>query len=301
MESLDKMKDIEKKLLKPSKIIYTPNGPQVEEEAGLFHVSRLMWDELISARELIWRLVIRDFSARYRQSVFGIFWAVILPIVSVSIFIVINSAGVLNLDVHDIGIPYPLYVLIGLSIWNLFAGGLTSSSQALVNSGSIIVKINFPKVALILAATGQSLIDFALSLILIGLSFIYFDVNLNWMGLSVGLVCILPLYLLMTGIGFVLSLAAGVLRDMSNILNISLMTVMLLTPIAYPIKGDSALNSFNKWNPLNYLINVPRDLIVTGDTKFVNEFVFSSIFSVVVFYAGWKLFYIAQPKIAERI
>ena len=57
----------------------------------------------------------------------------------------------------------------------------------------------------------------------------------------------------------------------------------------------------NIWNPFNYLVNVPRDFIIKGDAELLNEYVFTIIFSVVLFYAGWRLFYLAQTKIAERI
>ena len=98
-----------------------------------------------------------------------------------------------------------------------------------------------------------------------------------------------------------MSLAAGLLRDIVNVLNLALMGVMLLTPILYPITGDSLLARANVWNPFNYLVNVPRDFIVKGHTEFMSEFILVTLLSVTVFYMGWKLFYLAQTKIAERI
>jgi ABC-type polysaccharide/polyol phosphate export permease len=105
----------------------------------------------------------------------------------------------------------------------------------------------------------------------------------------------------MIGIGFILSLAAGVLRDIINVLNLILMAIMLLSPILYPITGDNFLAEVNIWNPFNYFINVPRDLIVKGSSSFINEFLLATVLSLLVFYFGWKLFYFAQTKIAERI
>jgi ABC-type polysaccharide/polyol phosphate export permease len=105
----------------------------------------------------------------------------------------------------------------------------------------------------------------------------------------------------MVGSGFFLSLAASVLRDIINVLNLALMGIMLLTPILYPIKGESIIARANVWNPFNYLVNVPRDFIVKGHTEFLPEFLWASVLSLFVFYTGWRLFYLAQTKIAERI
>lgn len=280
-------------------ISYTPKGPVFEGEGGFFLTTRLMWRELLSARELIWRLFVRDFSAKYRQSALGVLWALITPLVAVGMFVGMNKAGILN--IADVGIPYPLYAIIGLTVWNFFSGGLTASSQAIVGAGSMVVKINFPKVSLVFASTGQSLIEFIIRSLLIGAAFLYFQVVPSWSGLLFGLLALLPLYLFMTGIGFVLSLVAGVARDVANLLNLGLMAFMLLTPVVYPIKGEGVLARANLWNPLNYFVNVPRDFIVKGHTEYLAEFAYVSILAVAVFYMGWRLFYLAQTKIAERI
>ncbi len=287
------------KMKNDTKVIYTPKGSIIEGREGFFLKTRLMWFELVSARGLVWRLFVRDFCAKYRQSVLGVVWAILMPLITVGLFIGMNRSGVLT--IKDVGMPYPLYAIIGITIWSLFTVGLTACTNSLVDAGAMVVKINFPKVALILAASGQGVIELLIRMVLIAITFLYFGVAPSWSGLVIGLLCIVPIYLFMAGIGFVLSLAAGVMRDIVNVLNIVLMAVMLLSPILYPIPGDSFMSRANVWNPFNYLVNVPRDFIVKGHTEFFTEFVLIALLSVVVFYIGWKLFYLAQTKIAERI
>ncbi len=285
--------------MKHTKITYTPNGPVVEGIGGPFRTTRLMWRELVSARELVWRLFLRDFSAKYRQSALGVVWAVIMPLVTIGMFVAMNRSGIFIIG--DVGVPYPLYAIIGITVWNLFSVGLVASTNALVGADVMVVKINFPKVALILAATGQSLVEFLIRMVLVGFAFIWYGITPSLDGLVICLICFVPLYLLMTGIGFVMSLVAGVVRDIANLVNIVLLALMLVTPILYPLKGASLLASANVWNPFNYLVNVPRDFLISGHTEYFNEFVSASFLSAAVFYAGWRLFYLAQTKIAERI
>lgn len=271
----------------------------MEGYSGVFLTSRLMWRELKVAKELIWRLFLRDFSAKYRQSALGVLWALVMPLITVGMFIGINRAGVLKIE--GVNMPYALYAVIGLSIWNIFSVGLTACTNAIVGAGSMVVKINFPKIALILAASLQGLVEFVIRALLIMLGFIWYGVHPHPEGLFLGILALIPIYLLMTGIGFVLSLVAGVLRDVINMLNMLLMGIMLLTPVVYPITGTSLLARLNLWNPFNYLINVPRDLIVNGQSGLLSGFFWSSVFAVVMFYLGWRLFYLAQTKIAERV
>ncbi|MEN8263808.1 MAG: ABC transporter permease [Nitrospirota bacterium] len=281
------------------KVSYSPKGPIISGKRGPFLTTRLMWSEFVSSKELIWRLFVRDFSAKYRQSVLGVFWAAVMPLITVGMFVVMNRSGILKIE--DVGIPYPLYAIIGLTIWNFFTVGLTACANSIIGAGQMVVKINFSKVALILAASGQGIVEFVIRTVLIAIVFIYFGVAPDWIGLLIGIVCLIPLFLFMVGLGFVLSLAAGVIRDILNVLTLVLTGIMLLTPILYPITGDTFLARTNVYNPFNYLVNIPRDFIVRGQTEHMSEFLWVTLLSVIIFHTGWKLFYLAQTKIAERI
>lgn len=283
----------------PVTLTYTSKGPEIQGYSGLFLNTRLMWHELMGSKELIWRLFIRDFSSKYRQSALGVVWALLMPLVTVGMFVGINKAGVLKIE--GVNMPYTLYAIIGLSIWNLYSVGLTACTNAIVSAGSMVVKINFPKVALIIAASLQGVVEFVIRVVLIAAAFIWFGLAPNPIGLFLGLLALFPIYFLMLGMGFVLSLVAGVLRDVTNVLNMGLMAVMLLTPVVYPISGSSMLARANVWNPFNYLINLPRDLIVQGKSQLLTGFWWSAVLSMICFLVGWKLFYLAQTKIAERV
>lgn len=279
--------------------LFTPEGPRKGDGKTIFFVTRSMFQEIFSSRELIWRLFLRDFSAKYRQSVFGILWAVLLPVITVGMFVGMNRSGLLVIG--DINIPYPLYALIGLTIWNIFSVGLVASTQSLVLAGPIIVKINFPKTALPIAASGQSIFELLVRLVLVVITYAYYGLFPDGAGAVIGIISMIPLYLLTIGTGFVFSLIAGVYRDIGNILHIFLMVLMLVSPVLYPLRGEGLLARLNVWNPFNYLINVPRDMIIHGSSSFWGEYALSALVSVVVFYLGLRFIYLAQTKIAERI
>ena len=282
-----------------NKVVYTPSGPRYEGTSGAFFTTRLMWRELKSARELIWRLFVRDFSALYRQSVLGVAWAFIMPLVAVGLFVGMSSAGILN--VGDVDMPYPLYAIIGITIWNFFTTGLTKASGAVVSGAAMITKINFPMVALVFSATGQTLVDFLIRVVLIAIIFMYYGIIPGVGGVLLAVLCLVPIYLMMVGLGMFLSIAAGVVRDVANILNYLFMVLMFLTPVVYPIEGDGVLARANVYNPFNYFVNLPRDLIVEGHSDMVGGFLIASAISLFVFYSGWRFFYLAQTKVAERI
>ena len=279
--------------------IYTPAGPRLGNITGRFVTIRQMWRELIQSRELIVRLYARDFSTKYRQSALGVLWVFLVPLITVAIFAGMNRAGVFNIE--GVTVPYALYALIGLSAYNLFNGGILVCTTSLVYAGNMLTKINFPKIALVFAASLHGLVDFAVRTLLIAVMFIVFAQKPHLPGLFLGLLALIPFYFFMVGLGFFLSMVTAVIRDISNIVNFASMGLMMATPVLYPITGNSLLARMNVWNPFNYFINVPRDLILQGHSNLMFGYVWCAGLACVVFYTGWRFFYFAQTRIAERV
>ena len=173
---------------------------------------------LFRSRELIWRLFLRDFNARYRQSLLGVAWALLNPIITVGIFVFLNRSGILNIG--NTVVPYPVFALIGMSLYGIFSTGLSASSNSIVGAGSMVVKINFPKISLVIAALGQAIAEFIVRLVLIAILLVIYGVAPSWTSVLLPLV-LLPLMLLTLGFGLILSLMAGIFRDVIYIVSFS--------------------------------------------------------------------------------
>ena len=138
-------------------------------------------------------------------------------------------------------------------------------------------------------------------IVLLTIIFLCYGITPNVWGIFLAFLALLPLYLLTLGLGFILSLVAGVLRDIPNIMGIATYALMLLTPVLYPTPRATAFEHINLWNPLNYLVNGVKDLVMRGTIDTPLGYLYSAIFAVIVFLLGWRVFYFAQTKIAERV
>jgi len=255
-----------------------------------------MFSELFQFRELIWRLFIRDLSAKYKQSLLGNLWVLIMPFVAIGTFMYLGRTGILNIRPTDM--PYPLYALIGLSVWQIFTTGLNSGANSLVGAGDLITKISFPREAMVIASMAQSVLEFLIKFVLIVVFFFIFKFCPSWKIVLLPLV-LLPLVFLTLGLGLILSLFNGVMRDTGNIVSLLLMFLMFLTPVLYPVP-DTHL-SLLKYNFLSPLINAPRELIAFGHIKHPTLYLFACIFSLLVFLVSWRIFHLAETKISERL
>lgn len=274
-------------------VVYTPDCIQRQG----WRIWGAMVKGVLSSRGLIWRLILRDISVRYRQSVLGYVWAILPPIVAVAIFAFLAGSRVL--PIGETSIPYVAYALWGLSVWQLFSGCLTACTNSLTNAGSLVTKINFPKEALVIAAIGQPLFDFLVRLFPVAFVFAWYDVTLPWQVIFMPLF-LTPVVLLALGAGFVLSIANLALRDIGNAVGMALTFGLLLAPILYPPPTSWPFFLVNVINPLSPLLIATQDLIAFGHLTNPDTFSLSCLFSLLVFLVGWRLFHLTMPRIAER-
>ncbi|MFX0198261.1 MAG: ABC transporter permease, partial [Candidatus Hodarchaeota archaeon] len=208
----------------------TTYEPDNSLKKGYLSIFREIFNDIKENRWLTYQLFKRDFLAMYKQSFIGIFWAFILPLVSIGTFILLSQSGVFTIG--NINIPYPIYAILGMAFWQLFATGLIASSNALVNAGSMIIKINFSKKSLVVASTGQSIVSFLIQFGLVILFFGFYGIIPNKSILLVPIL-IIPILLLTLGLGFILSLLNAVMRDVGNMISLLITFLMFLTPVLY--------------------------------------------------------------------
>jgi lipopolysaccharide transport system permease protein len=257
----------------------------------------IIW-ELTHNKWLTFQLFKRDFFSIYKQSLVGVFWAFIFPIVSVGIFIILNHSGIFN--VGRIEVPYPIYAILGMAFWQLFATGLITTSNSLVKAGSMLVKINFSKKSLVLSSATQSLIPFIVQLSLVVVLFFVYNITPNVRILFLPFF-IIPILLLTLGFGFILSLFNSVVRDIGNALSVFMTFLMFLTPVLYAKPKIGALAPITKFNPLYYLVSMPREIILMGTMAEWKGYLLSTGFSFLIFIVGLLIFHLTETRITERI
>ncbi len=252
---------------------------------------------LWNSRELILRLVQRDLSVRYRQSILGYVWAVIPQIVTVGIFVYISKSRLIDTGTTDM--PYVLHVLWGLTIWQLFTSCLVAATNSLVNAGSLVTKVNFCKETLVIATIGPALFDFAIRLTLVVLVMIFmgFVPSLSALYLPFILMSVL---ILAIGLGFFFAIINLIFRDMGSILNVILTFGIFLAPIVYatPNADDASLLFY--LNPFSPILITSQHMLIGAQLSFLNAYLIVNVIAVMIFVMGWRTFHLTIPRVTER-
>ena len=247
---------------------------------------------------LTFQLFKRDFFSMYKQSLIGLVWIVLLPLVNMATFLLLSRSGILNLG--DIPVPYPIYALLGMTFWQIFATGIQSCGSALTNAGDMILRINFSKKSLVIAAMGKPIISCAIQFILVGILFFINGVAPQKTILLAPIV-ILPVIVFTLGLGFIVALLNTVIRDTGNVLSIGMTLFMYLTPVLYARPQMGLLGQVTKYNPMYYFITAGRDLALKGSLTEPNGFMVSSLASLLILIVAVMVFHLTETRIAERI
>jgi len=275
--------------------IYSSESPYKQ---GLTNIFKNMLRNIINSRELIWQIFIRNFKARYKQSLLGWTWIFLIPIMTMGTFLLLNISGVIRIG--EIPVPYPIFGLLGFSLWQIFSHGLSVLTTGITSAGILSNQINFPREALVLSSLGQVIVDFLIRLVLLFITYLLYGLfPSTWFWLLP--LFVLPILLLTLGLGFLSSLLHVFLRDTQNFINVAMDFFLFLMPIMYTIPEKGFLVKFNKYNPIFFLIDTPREIVISGTITYPFEFFLSTILAVIVFIIGWFIFYVAQSDLAERI
>jgi lipopolysaccharide transport system permease protein len=193
--------------------------------------------ELWRYRELLFFLVWRDVKVRYKQTVMGMAWAIIQPLMATVLFaFFFGRIAKLPSD----GIPYPLFAYAGLLPWTFFANAVTAGSNSLIGSTHLITKVYFPRLLLPLASVATVLFDFFVALLML------------WKGVapSAGALLWLPLVMLVAvllavGLSIWLGALVARFRDLRHVIPFAVQIWMFATPIVYPLSFVPP-----RWRPL---------------------------------------------------
>jgi lipopolysaccharide transport system permease protein len=243
--------------------------------------------EVWTYRELLYFFVWRDLKVRYKQTVIGVAWVVLQPLMSMGVFtLFFGRLAKLPSD----GLPYPVFYFAALAPWTYFSTAVTTATNVIVENQRVITKVYFPRLILPLSSVTSGLVDFAIAfLVLLGLTLgcgLRPGVNAIW----------LPVFLLLAlatalGVGLWLSALNALYRDVKYVTPFMVQFWMLASPVAYP---SSLVPEKWRWlyalNPIAGVIEGFR-WALTGHGQAPGMFLLASAAGVLLLLVSGLLFF----------
>ena len=217
---------------------------------------------------LLRELVKTDFKLRYQGSILGYAWSLLRPLL---LFVILYFVFAVFLKVGDNVPHFPVYLLVGILLWNYFLEITSGSVSAVVAKGDLIRKVSFPKYIIILASCASAIINLLLTVVVVVVFMVITGVTVSsdvWL--------VIPLLLELTvfalGIGFLLSALFVRFRDVSYIWEVVVQAAFYATPILYPLSQvPPQVQKYMVLNPVAQVIQDIRHVLVTPVTTTVGS------------------------------
>jgi len=224
---------------------------------------RHYWMDLWRYRELFYILAWRDIAVQYKQAIMGVLWALIRPLLTMIIFVVIFGKIA---KLPSEGVPYPVFVFAAMLPWTFFATAFASSGNSLIGNASLISKVYFPRLIIPAASIIVALVDFMISFTILIALMVWYNYLPTWHMLT------LPLFLLL---GFFAAFGAGLFiaalnvkyRDFKFIIPFVVQLGLYASPVAFSTTlVPEKYQLFYYLNPMVAVIDGFRWAISGGNT-----------------------------------
>lgn len=259
--------------------------------------------EIWKFRDLIWSFAMRDLKVRYRQTMIGIAWAVLQPMVTVLVFA--GLMRVVDAKTDESGPPYIVMTLCALLPWQLFANTLTQGTVSIVSNQQLVTKVYFPRMILPIATLIPAFVDFLIAFALLICVMIYYGI---YPGIEFLLLPIMTFIALWTSLSFTLWLSSlnAIYRDVQYAVPFLVQTGLFISPVAYD--ASMVLNQLPdaiEWlywlNPMVGVIESFRWAVLGTDFPPIGYIMISIIMILLIFVSGVFYFRRMERFFADRI
>lgn len=268
---------------------------EVQKEITIEPTNRFSIDvnEVWQYHELFYFFTLRDIKVKFKQTVLGVVWVILQPLLTVVIFSLFFGRA---LQVPSAGLPYPVFVFSGLLLWNVFSTGISGASNSMLSNSNIIKKIYFPRVIIPVSSILVSLVDFAVAFIAFLMVLIYYQVEVNYLRL-LGFWPAAILLMLMGTLGISCWLAALNVkyRDIRYVIPFGLQIALFVSPVIYPmsILGEGWIKYVLAINPMYASITLFRSPLISTPVEI--DLISVSVLSTFLFFI-WGIYYFKKTE-----
>lgn len=257
------------------------------------------WKDLWRYRELFYILAWRDIAVRYKQTVIGVLWAVIRPLLTMMIFVAVFGKIA---KLPNEGVPYPIFVFTAMLPWTFFATAFVEASNSLIGNANLISKVYFPRLIIPAASIIVALVDFLISFLILIALMVWYHYLPDWQIIT------LPFFLVM---GFLVALGMGLFiaslnvkyRDFRFVIPFIVQLGLYISPVGFSSTiVPEQYRLYYYLNPMVGIIDGFRWAISGGTTAFNNtEMVISMAVIVLLCLIGVVYFRNTEKTFADVI
>lgn len=253
-------------------------------------------EKLSNKKDIFKILVATDFKLRYQNSILGVFWVLLKPLLLFLILYLVFSFLFGQKDPN-----YKLNLLLGIILFSFFSEGTKLGMESLLLRANVILKVNFPREIALYSAVAQSGISFCFNLLVFAVLWLLSPVKLHLAGIIYLVIYLGVLALLILGLSFFFGIIYVKFRDLQAIWEVILSLLFYGTPIIYPLSIiPEKYHNLILINPLAVIIHNAREVLIKGAMPDFPRTGITILISLFLFFLGILFFRKYVKKIAEE-
>ncbi|PYE55740.1 ABC transporter permease [Deinococcus yavapaiensis] len=247
-------------------------------------------------RDLTSELVSREVKVRYKGSVFGAAWSLMLPLAQLLVFTLLFRAA-LKLDIPN----YPLFVFVGVLAWNWFQSSVLTAASAIVDNRELVRRPGFPTLVLPAVTVVTTLVHYLLALPVLLLFTLLSGVPLTYHALAL-LAVIAVQFVLTLGLAYLVASVQVLFRDVQHLLGVVMTLAFYLTPVFYsPASVPERYRLIYELNPVARLLDASRAVVLEGRAPHWSSLLIVAAIGVVLLALGLTVFRRTSARFAEEL
>jgi lipopolysaccharide transport system permease protein len=271
----------------------TVYSPKTRLNDSLFFILKHFVQEIKRTRWQIWITFKRDFVSAYKQTVAGVLWSILLPLIPITTYLLLAYLRVLKTTEN---MPFIVYIVIGMTLWAFLSGSLTSPLVA-IQKGKVILEMSkYPVLAVIISNFGHIVYEVLVRIVFVISVLVYYRISLAWYIFLLP-VLILPLAMFSLGLGMILAILNIITKDVRNIVDVIMRYAIFLSSVIFPMPTEGLIGTLNRFNPFNTFVNTIRDFIVFGQVSHLELYLMTSGVAIIIFLLACKILYAMEYKI----
>ena len=208
-----------------------------------------VFKKIYNYRELLKNNVKKEIRGRYKNSVLGVLWTFLNPLLQLAVY-----ATIFPLILKSTQPYYVIFVCVGLIPWTFFSTSIAQSSFTVISNGNIVKKVYFPREILPISVITSGMVNFVISTIIILIFCFGYGLGVSWHIVFYPIILLIQ-YILLLGISFILSAVTVYFRDLEHFVQIALQVLFYATPIVYDVSTiPESFKFIMKLNPMAHII-----------------------------------------------
>ena len=255
-----------------------------------------IFKKIYNYRELLKTNVKKEIRGRYKNSILGVMWSFLNPLLQLAVYAIIFGALLAGGDP-----TYHIYICVALIPWTYFTTAITQSAFTIIGNGDIIKKVYFPREILPISVVTSGAVNFIISTIIILIFLLSSGLGITKYIILYPVILLIQ-YILLIGIAFIVSSITVYFRDLEHIIGVILMAAFYGTPIVYKLEQLPAnLQVLMKLNPMTHLINAYRDIFYYQQMPSIKILGILLVIALGLTVIGYFIFKKLQKGFAEEL